>query len=41
MKTKIEDVFSEIDQTPIASASLAQVHRGVLRENGQEVAVKI
>ena len=41
LKTKIEDVFSEIDQTPIASASLAQVHRGVLRENGQEVAVKI
>jgi ubiquinone biosynthesis protein len=33
-------VFAELDTTPIASASLAQVHRGRLRD-GTEVAVKI
>ena len=35
------DVFSEIDEVPIASASLAQVHRPILRETGEEVAVKL
>lgn len=34
------DVFKSIDASPIASASIAQVHRGVLK-NGQKVAVKI
>jgi len=38
---KIEDMFSEIDPIPVASASLAQVHRAVLKSNGHEVAVKI
>lgn len=38
---KVEDVFSEIDEKPVASASLAQVHRAVLKDTGQEVAVKI
>jgi ubiquinone biosynthesis protein len=37
---KIEDLFSEFDRTPIASASIAQVHLGRLRD-GREVAIKV
>ena len=33
--------FSEIDHTPLASASLAQVHIARLRSSGEKVAVKI
>ncbi len=36
----IEEVFSEFEMTPIASASVAHVHRARLR-NGREVAVKV
>ncbi|CAB9507243.1 protein kinase UbiB [Seminavis robusta] len=38
-----EDVFSEFDEIPLGSASVAQVHRAVLTEayGGKEVAVKI
>ena len=36
-----EEVFSELDPYPEASASVAQVHRGVLMRDGSEVAVKI
>lgn len=32
--------FSEFDETPFASASIGQVHRG-LRQDGDEVALKI
>ncbi len=35
-----EEIFEHIEQTPLASASIAQVHRAVLKD-GEEVAVKI
>ena len=38
---KIEDMFSEFDEIPVASASLAQVHRAILKSDGKEVAVKL
>jgi ubiquinone biosynthesis protein len=34
-------VFSEFDAAPVASASVAQVHRARLKECGREVAVKV
>mgnify|MGYP000865777541 CR=1 FL=1 len=36
----LEDVFSSFNTTPLASASIGQVHRAVLK-NDEEVAVKI
>jgi ubiquinone biosynthesis protein len=36
----VEDWFCEIDETPVASASIAQVHRAVLKD-GTQVALKI
>lgn len=37
---KVNQVFKWIDEEPIASASIAQVHRGILK-GGQEVAIKV
>ena len=36
----LEDVFSSFNKEPVASASLAQVHRAILHD-GRDVAVKI
>ncbi|MGW8193313.1 MAG: ABC1 kinase family protein [Desulforhopalus sp.] len=37
----IADVFSYFDTKPVAAASLSQVHKGILRENGVPVAIKV
>ena len=36
----VNDIFKELDDDPLGAASLAQCHRGILRD-GREVAVKI
>jgi aarF domain-containing kinase len=40
LKCKVNDIFKEIDEKPIGTASLAQCHRAVLKD-GTVVAVKI
>lgn len=40
LRVKIEDIFTEFEDRPIAAASLGQVHRGQLR-TGQTVAIKV
>ncbi len=37
----IEEVFEYLSDEPIASASIGQVYKGRLRQNGMEVAVKV
>jgi ubiquinone biosynthesis protein len=37
----ITDVFDDFDMTPLASASIAQVHTAKLKHNGAEVVIKI
>ena len=37
----IRSVFEEFDETPIAAASIGQVYRARLRDDGREVAVKV
>ena len=37
----IEEVFSSFSEKPIASASLAQVHKAILKSTGEVVAVKV
>ena len=41
LNIKIEDVFSEFAELPIASASLGQVHKARLKSTGEIVAVKV
>jgi len=36
-----EDIFLSFDETPIAAASLGQVHKAVLRDTEEEVAIKV
>ena len=38
---KIEDVFSEFDERPLAAASISQVYAATLKENGENVVVKV
>ncbi|KPA74772.1 putative mitochondrial hypothetical protein [Leptomonas pyrrhocoris] len=37
----LSEVFAYVDATPLAAASLAQVHRGRLRQEDEEVAIKV
>ena len=37
----LENWFDEFDQTPLASASIAQVHTAILKENGKPVVLKV
>jgi len=37
----LDEVFSRIEEEPIAAASIGQVHRATLRESGENVVVKV
>jgi aarF domain-containing kinase len=37
----LEDVFESVDQTPLATASVAQVHAAVLRGSRRDVVIKV
>lgn len=37
----IDDIFAYIERTPIGAASIAQVHKGKLKNNDKEIVIKI
>ena len=37
----IETLFDDFDETPLASASIAQVHTARLKDNGREIVIKV
>lgn len=37
----IDEIYSQINETPIGSASIGQVYKAKLKSNGEEVAVKV
>ncbi len=41
LEEKVSDVFAEFEQEPIAAASIGQVYRARLKDDGREVAVKV
>ncbi len=41
LQQPLENIYSEIDETPIGSASIGQVYKGRLKSTGQEVAIKV
>jgi predicted unusual protein kinase regulating ubiquinone biosynthesis (AarF/ABC1/UbiB family) len=41
LQAPIKEIFSAFDEEPIAAASIGQVYRATLRDDGREVAVKV
>ncbi|MBQ2637423.1 MAG: AarF/ABC1/UbiB kinase family protein [Methanobrevibacter sp.] len=41
LKSPIEEIYSEIDETPLGSASIGQVYKARLKSTGKEVAIKV
>lgn len=41
LEQPLEEVYSEFNEEPIGSASIGQVYKATLKENGEEVAVKV
>lgn len=37
----LDEIFTSVDEEPIGSASIGQVYKAVLKENGDEVAIKV